>query len=180
MSATGWPKLRAIVHDRASASSARSSPLPEPTRTRRCTGSLRLRRSTAVTTPETESCGLAPRAPSAGTLARIGRSIASVMSWADSTTGRRRLSTTKMMNGTRPPSSAPKSTANQIGKVEVLCSGLANTSWKIGPWMRCSIGRSVCAVSNTPASAGMTCALDLLRDVLVGVRDDDVHVRRLG
>ena len=62
----------------------------------------------------------------------------------------------------------------------MLCNGFAKTSWKIGPWMRCSMGRSVWAVSNTPASAGMTWALTCSETSWSALRDDDVHVGRLG
>ncbi len=41
----------------------------------------------------------------------------------------------------------------------MLCSGWGNTSWKTGPTIRCSTGRSRCAISNTADSEGMTCAL---------------------
>lgn len=134
-------------------------PLSAPTSTRRWIGSFKLSRSTAEITPATASWALPPRPARTGTLTRIGRSIASVTSWAEATTGLRRLRNRKIRYGTRPPSSAPNRAANQTGNVEVDCSGLANTSWKIGPGIRCSAGISAWFWSNTPRMAGMTWAL---------------------
>ena len=50
-------------------------------------------------------------------------------------------------------------TANHTGNVDVDCSGPRPHSEKIGPWMRCSVGRSAWANSKMPDSAGMTWAL---------------------
>ena len=84
--------------------------------------------------------------------------MASVTSWADATTGLRRFRNRKKRYGTRPPSSRPIRAANQVGNFEVFCSGLPNTSWKIGPGIRCSTGISRMLASKTPLRAGMICS----------------------